>query len=92
MVNGQNSIVQLLLSNNAQVRTTDINGKTVLHLAAACGHLVCMQMIMSYMTEEEIQAKDKQECTALHWACYNGKSFNHNMLVIKCLTNFIHLN
>lgn len=72
VVNGQNSIVELLLSNNAQVKTTDVNGKTVLHLAAACGHLICMQMIMSYMTEEEIQAKDKQECTALHWACYNG--------------------
>lgn len=71
-MNGQNSIVQLLLSSNAKVNATDVNGKTVLHLAAACGHSVCMQMIMAYMTEDEVRAKDNQQCTALHWACYNG--------------------
>ncbi|XP_028130015.2 serine/threonine-protein phosphatase 6 regulatory ankyrin repeat subunit A-like isoform X1 [Diabrotica virgifera virgifera] len=72
VVSGQDGVVQLLLSSNAKVETTDINGKTVLHLAAACGHLNCMHMILNYMTEEQIIAKDKQQCTALHWACYNG--------------------
>nr|CAI5819030.1 unnamed protein product [Callosobruchus analis] len=64
VVNGQNSIVQLLLSNNANVQRSDVNGKTVLHLAAACGHLTCMQMIMSCMTDEEIRAEDNQFCHA----------------------------
>ncbi|KAJ8984032.1 hypothetical protein NQ317_012256 [Molorchus minor] len=72
VVNGQNSVVQLLLSSNAEVHATDVNGKTVLHLAAACGHLVCMQMILGYMTVETAALKDNQQCTALHWACYNG--------------------
>nr|XP_023013531.1 serine/threonine-protein phosphatase 6 regulatory ankyrin repeat subunit A-like isoform X1 [Leptinotarsa decemlineata] len=72
VVNGHDGVVQLLLSNNAKVQTTDVNGKTVLHLAAACGHFVCMQMILDYMTENEVKAKDNQQCTALHWACYNG--------------------
>ncbi|XP_057659011.1 serine/threonine-protein phosphatase 6 regulatory ankyrin repeat subunit A-like isoform X2 [Diorhabda carinulata] len=72
VVSGQDGVVELLLSSNATVQTTDINGKTVLHLAAACGHLNCMQMILNYMSEEQVRAKDKQECTALHWACYHG--------------------
>ncbi|CAG9861443.1 unnamed protein product [Phyllotreta striolata] len=72
VVSGQDGVVQLLLSNNAKVQTTDVNGKTVLHLAAACGQFNCMQMILKYMTEDQVRAKDKQQCSALHWACYHG--------------------
>lgn len=63
------------MSHNAKVTTTDVNGKTVLHLAAACGRVECMHFLMDYMTEEQIKAKDNQQCTALHWACYNGKIY-----------------
>nr|CAI5819029.1 unnamed protein product [Callosobruchus analis] len=92
VVNGQNSIVQLLLSNNANVQRSDVNGKTVLHLAAACGHLTCMQMIMSCMTDEEIRAEDNQFCTALHWACYNGHANCVEYLIEKDIFKELHGN
>jgi hypothetical protein len=67
-------MVQLLLTNNAKVDSVDVHGKSVLHLAAACGHLVCLQTILAYLTEKDISLLDGQECSALHWACYNGVS------------------
>jgi serine/threonine-protein phosphatase 6 regulatory ankyrin repeat subunit A len=67
-------MVQLLLTNNAKVDSVDVHGKSVLHLAAACGHLVCLQTILAYLTEKDISLLDGQECSALHWACYNGQS------------------
>jgi serine/threonine-protein phosphatase 6 regulatory ankyrin repeat subunit A len=66
-------MVQLLLTNNAKVDSVDVHGKSVLHLAAACGHLVCLQTILAYLTEKDISLLDGQECSALHWACYNGQ-------------------
>ncbi|CAH1131964.1 unnamed protein product [Ceutorhynchus assimilis] len=72
VVNGQYDVVQLLLSNKAEVKTRDVNGKTVLHLAAACGHLTCLLLIMDYMSKDDILSKDNQDCTVLHWACYHG--------------------
>lgn len=62
------------MSSNAKVSTRDVNGKTVLHLAAACGHLPCLRMILQYMSAEEATALDHQQCSALHWAAYNGHS------------------
>lgn len=73
VVNGQNTITALLESK-ADVHIVDVNGKNVLHLAAACGHLVCLQLILNYMSEEASQTLDNQQCSALHWACYNGHS------------------
>jgi ankyrin repeat protein len=67
-------MVQLLLTNNAKVDSVDVHGKSVLHLAAACGHLVCLQTILAYLTEKDISLLDGQECSALHWACYNGNA------------------
>lgn len=81
VVNGQHNVVQLLLSNKAEVKTRDVNGKTVLHLAAACGYLKCLQLIVKYMDEDDILSKDNQGCTVLHWACYHGK----NLLTYRIL-------
>lgn len=67
-------MVQLLLSNNAKVNVVDCYGKTVFHLAAACGHLVCLQTILGYLTENDYSMLDNQSCSALHWACYNGNA------------------
>lgn len=70
---GQNGIVQLLMSEGAKVGLRDVHGKTVLHIAAACGHIACMQAVHTCMTQEEAILFDNQMCNALHWACYAGK-------------------
>ncbi|ERL95770.1 hypothetical protein D910_00266 [Dendroctonus ponderosae] len=75
VVNGQDDIVQLLLASNAEVSARDVNGKTVLHLAGACGHLTCLQLILQYMKEADVVSRDNQDCTVLHWACYHGTAF-----------------
>lgn len=72
VVTGQNNIAQLLITKGANIETSDVNGKTVLHLAAACGHFPCLQTVLNYMSEETATKVDNQNCTALHWAAYNG--------------------
>lgn len=72
VVNGHSRIVQLLLTKNARADIRDVYGKKVIHLAAACGHLACLQILIDYLEPEEIQDFDNQMCTALHWACYTN--------------------
>lgn len=72
VVSGQHMTVQFLLEYGAKVNNVDVNGKNVLHLAAACGHYSCLQLILSNMSKKDAQVMDNQQCTALHWACYNG--------------------
>lgn len=69
---GHHATVQLLLSEGAKVGLRDVNGKTVLHLAAACGNLECLKAVYAKMTKEEARVLDNNECGALHWACYTG--------------------
>lgn len=73
VVAGQNGIVQLLIAEGAKVGIRDVHGKTVLHLAAACGHTTCLQTVHSYMSGDEAATLDNQQCSTLHWACYVGK-------------------
>lgn len=85
VVTGQNSVVQLLISKGADVEKADIHGKTVLHLAAACGHFACLQTILNVMSENAAVKFDKQNCTALHWAAYNGNQNCVEYLLQKCV-------
>lgn len=65
--------MQLLLTKKAKANTVDVNGKAPIHIAAACGHLTCLQILVNYLEPQDAAAMDRQECTALHWACYRGK-------------------
>lgn len=56
------------------MNTVDANGKTPLHVAAACGHFSCLQVIVNHMTPEEVLIYDNQVCSALHWACFYGNT------------------
>ncbi|ENN75031.1 hypothetical protein YQE_08346, partial [Dendroctonus ponderosae] len=71
--------------SNAEVSARDVNGKTVLHLAGACGHLTCLQLILQYMKEADVVSKDNQDCTVLHWACYHGHAHCVEHLLSKGL-------
>ncbi|XP_018318975.1 uncharacterized protein LOC108732588 isoform X2 [Agrilus planipennis] len=72
VVNSQNNAVQLLISKGADLKQVDVNGKTVFHLAAACGNLPCLKTVVCYTDPNVLTLLDKQDCSALHWACYNG--------------------
>lgn len=51
----------------------DRDGKSALHLAAACGHLSCLATLLGNTSEDMSELQDSQGCTVLHWACYNGE-------------------
>lgn len=72
IVNGQHSAVEILISNGAEVGIVDVHGKSVLHLAAACGRFSSLEMVLKCMQPEESKRLDNQGFTALHWASYNG--------------------
>lgn len=72
VVSNQSNILQLLIQFGADISRTDSHGKTILHLAAACGHFNCLQIILHHMNPTDTSIFDKQNCSALHWACYNG--------------------
>ncbi|XP_044751495.1 serine/threonine-protein phosphatase 6 regulatory ankyrin repeat subunit A-like isoform X2 [Coccinella septempunctata] len=80
---GHSKIVQLLLTQKAKANIVDVNGKSVIHLAAACGHLTCLQILVDYLEPHEAAAMDRQECTALHWACYRGNASCVDFLLKK---------
>lgn len=64
--------MQLLISQGAKVSIQDVNGKSVLHLAAGCGHLLSLQMIFAHLEPIQALILDNQDCSALHWACHSG--------------------
>ncbi|XP_065166554.1 serine/threonine-protein phosphatase 6 regulatory ankyrin repeat subunit A-like isoform X2 [Atheta coriaria] len=74
VVTDQNSVVQLLIACGSNLTAPDVNGKTVLHLAAACGHLKCLQKILQSVDEQDALVLDKNGFSALHWACYYGNT------------------
>ncbi|XP_045471558.1 serine/threonine-protein phosphatase 6 regulatory ankyrin repeat subunit A-like isoform X2 [Harmonia axyridis] len=82
---GHSKILQLLLAKNAKANLVDVNGKSAIHLAAACAHLSCLQILVEYLEPNDAIVMDRQECTALHWACYRGNTSCTEYLLKKGL-------
>jgi hypothetical protein len=74
VVHGHQESVELLVSKGASPTFQDRDGKSAVHLAAACGHLSCLATLLGNTNEDVSMLQDSQGCTALHWACYNGEN------------------
>jgi len=78
VVFGHQEITELLLTQGADMMFQDLNGKTSLHLAAACGHTQCCRAILDHCKGGQCDLlanmQDFQGCTPLHWACHNGSA------------------
>ena len=72
VVHGHQESVELLVGRGASPTAQDRDGKSALHLAAACGHLSCLATLLGNTSEDVSFLQDSQGCTILHWACYNG--------------------
>jgi len=66
--NGHDAIVEILISNNADVTIRDEREATALHHAAQSGHINIIEMLIK--AECDINACDKNKWTPLMNACY----------------------
>jgi ankyrin repeat protein len=71
--NGHVEALQLLLSTEgASVEDQTHIGTTAVHFAAECGQLEVLRYLLSTEIGADIEAKDRNGRTALHWAAWYG--------------------
>lgn len=86
MVHGHQESVELLVGRGASATFQDRDGKSALHLAAACGHLSCLATLLGNTSEDVSELQDSQGYTVLHWACYNGKDMTSKIQPLEPYT------
>eukprot|EP00127_Corallochytrium_limacisporum_P004464 Clim_evm18s164 gene=Clim_evmTU18s164 len=67
------NVKTLCETHNLPVSVTDIDGNLPLHMAAANGHLDCVEYLLERGNKEQINQKNKSGNTPLHWAALNGR-------------------
>lgn len=50
----------------------DPNGQTATHMAAANGHLNCLEFILLHLAPTQVNVTNEEGSTPLHWASLNG--------------------
>lgn len=82
----------LKTDSNAVTARITLFWMTVLHVAAGEGHSRFVENLVSIMTEEEVEMRDMNGCTALHYAASAG-SLKAAMALVKRnrrLTNIVN--
>lgn len=64
--------MEALLQRGANVCVKDIQGRSPLHLASACGRVGALGALLQASSTSHAHLTDNQGYTPLHWACYNG--------------------
>lgn len=64
--------MEALLQRGANVCVRDIQGRSPLHLASACGRVAVLGALLQASSTSHTHLTDNQGYTPLHWACYNG--------------------
>ena len=78
---GQNEIVELLISYDADVNAKADNGTTPLHCASGEGHKEIAELLIS--KGADVSAKDEFMKTCLHYAAQYGHKGNVDLLIAK---------
>lgn len=68
--NGHNDVVELLLTNKADVNATDDSGRTPLHLAVTNGNTDTVKLLLA--NQAKINTRDIYGTTPLHYAADKG--------------------
>ena len=77
------SVIDVLINNDANVRSKDDNGKTVLMYAVAGTDTGTVKRILSRGAKSLLNKKDKEGKTALMYAAMNDKTDNAELLLRK---------
>jgi uncharacterized protein len=70
---GNQAMVELLLEAGADAATPDEDGKTVLMFAAARSNVGIIRALLANGCGD-VDARNRDGCTALWWACENGRT------------------
>lgn len=67
--------VSALLESHASALSQDLQGRTPLHLAAACGrtHLLRKLLLAPGACDPRDPVRDHSQYTPTHWAAYHGE-------------------
>ncbi|KAH0562630.1 hypothetical protein GP486_002693 [Trichoglossum hirsutum] len=80
---GHDKLLGLLLRNGSDTQIADINGQTLLHLAARNGHVTVVAMLLdSKDVDIDVNARDSEGKSALHWAVATGNTDIASALLI----------
>ena len=72
---------ELLILKGAEVTSSDIHGRTALHLAVKAGSLKTVKIVLNYLLLSTLEEKDEDGNTPLHIACrYNRLDILHFFL------------
>ena len=82
-------LMKITCSHDIFCSCRDCNGCCPLHLAAACGHVGILSSLLQVCGTGNIT--DNRGYTPLHWACYNGKSFDSTCLSLMLKGDNINL-
>lgn len=79
--------MEALLQRGASVCVRDIQGRSPLHLASACGRVGALGALLQATSTSHTHTHltDNQGYTPLHWACYNGTETLHAHHFSFCL-------
>lgn len=69
---GHESVMRLLLKNEASINIENKNGETALYWAARNGHKTAVELLL--ISEANVLTKDNEGWSALDWAVTGGKS------------------
>jgi len=69
---GSKDLLQLLLSRDYDLNTTDVDNCTILHYATSNGHIEIVRMLAEQY-DIDMDSRDNHGCTCLHLAASNGQ-------------------
>ncbi|EGD72140.1 hypothetical protein PTSG_11555 [Salpingoeca rosetta] len=76
-------LVKTLLGAGAKPSVRDANGRTPLHHATRCSNIKCAMELLKAPIKNYINAKDGDQMTPLHWACYYRQPQHVAMLLLR---------
>jgi len=74
--------LQLLVENGAKTQVRDVNGRLPLHLSTNSQDIKCMVYLLSDCRKDQVNMRDHEGMTALHWASFHKRP-NHLKALLR---------
>jgi len=74
--------LQLLVENGAKTQVRDVNGRLPLHLSTNSQDIKCMVYLLADCRKDQVNLRDHEGMTALHWASFHKRP-NHLKALLR---------